>query len=482
MVMVMRGFWANPFARPVAAGLLAVVALLAAGCSSPPPDFKLNLVYLKAEERNGTLTETQVQELADALEGLFGTPDNPQVPQLEGVDAVAIMNPDYLRKAAGAVGSDELGRAHGLYRKHCVHCHGVTGDGAGPTAEFLNPYPRDYRRGTFKFKSTPGENPPTHADLKRVLIEGINGTSMPSFRLLDDDELEALVHYVRYLAIRGRVERALIRSSVSELEPDMHLLDFALAQTDPAEFKSQLDFILGEVESELKRWENPDTLVQPVPNAPAGWHAEGQEAQRAEAAGQWSVLTTDGRVLVGSKVTEADGELVVETAGGQTQRVAVADVEERKPLDELMEQYIARGKELFSGNVANCAQCHGTLALGDGQVTDYDEWTAEWTTKNNPPINPKTDINRVDAFRALGALPPRNIRPRNLRMGIYRGGRRPVDIYLRIKNGIAGTPMPAASSKLTDLDVWALVAYVRSLPYEPISQPPRDAAFQRDRL
>ena len=50
---------------------------------------------------------------------------------------------------------------------------------------------------------------------------------------------------------------------------------------------------------------------------------------------------------------------------------------------------------------------------------------------------------RLDRFLALGALEPRNIRPRNLRMDEFRGGRRPIDLYWRIHNGIAGAPMPA---------------------------------------
>jgi hypothetical protein len=36
-----------------------------------------------------------------------------------------------------------------LYRVQCVHCHGAEGGGDGPTAEFLNPLPRDYRH-TFR--------------------------------------------------------------------------------------------------------------------------------------------------------------------------------------------------------------------------------------------------------------------------------------------------------------------------------------------
>lgn len=495
--------------------------LLATGCSTPPPDFELNLVYLKMEERNGRLTETQLQELADAMDGLFGTPDHPVVPQLEGVDTAGVLNADYLTKAAGPVSSDELGRERGLYRKHCVHCHGVTGDGAGPTARFLNPYPRDYRPGIFKFKSTVGTNPPTHDDLKRILVNGINGTSMPSFRLLDDDELEALIHYVRYLSIRGRVERNIISASVAELDPDMHLLNFALAQSDPEQFQEQLGYLLEEVQAEFERWEDPKAQVKDVPTPPPGWLAEwsrdaepawivqtsgGQvhtgrvvsrdeeslvleapdggelefEPARIEREGPtWSALTEEGTLLTGLKISENEQEVrVLDAASGEEQAIAKGEIAQS---GDPMQVMVDRGKHLFFGNVANCAQCHGSLALGDGQVTDYDEWTSEWTVKNTPPIDPNKDIVRLNKYLDLGALPPRNILPRNLRMGIYRGGRRPVDIYLRIMNGIAGTPMPAASTKLAESDLWSIVAYVRSLPYEPISQPPDLTDFQRER-
>ncbi|OYW18898.1 MAG: hypothetical protein B7Z55_09805, partial [Planctomycetales bacterium 12-60-4] len=46
----------------------------------------------------------------------------------------------------------QLGRK--VYMKNCLHCHGVAGDGAGPTARYLNPKPRDYRLGVFKFTET----------------------------------------------------------------------------------------------------------------------------------------------------------------------------------------------------------------------------------------------------------------------------------------------------------------------------------------
>jgi mono/diheme cytochrome c family protein len=89
-------------------------------------------------------------------------------------------------------------------------------------------------------------------------------------------------------------------------------------------------------------------------------------------------------------------------------------------------------------------------------------------------------------------MPPRTIRPRNLRIGNYRGGNRPIDLFWRVRLGIEGTPMPAATLKqaddpnskgLTEDDIWDIVNYVQSLPDEVINNP-HDAvpANLRERL
>ena len=62
------------------------------------------------------------------------------------------------------------------------------------------------------------------------------------------------------------------------------------------------------------------------------------------------------------------------------------------------------------------------------------------------------------------SLEPRTIDPRNLRMGVYRGGRRPIDIYYRLAAGINGSGMPQAP--LNNEERWRVVDYVLSLPYE----------------
>ncbi len=395
--------------------------LLASGCGAPEAEFKVNTIYVRASdavESNRDFSKPhvsqQMKQLADVMAAVMGTPDNPHVPTLEDVDLSDILEMDKLEMAAGPVSSDELGRARGLYREHCVHCHGVSGDGMGPTARFLNPYPRDYRRGLFKFKSTPSNLPPSDDDLHRILMEGVAGTSMPSFRLLTEDERESLVQYVRYLAMRGEVERSLIffmsTEGYFEEDSDYSLMDLSLRDKDPEEFQLQLDTVKEAIAPVVERWVQADTAATEVPAPPENWNS-------------------------------------VES--------------------------IARGRELYFSTLANCFSCHGNAALGDGVLNDYDEWTKELTPK---------DPERLDELLSLGALPPRNIRPRNLREGIYRGGRRPIDMYWRIKNGITGTTMPAASRDLSDDDLWHIIAYVRQLPFESISQPGRPETFQRERL
>ena len=60
------------------------------------------------------------------------------------------------------------------------------------------------------------------------------------------------------------------------------------------------------------------------------------------------------------------------------------------------------------------------------------------------------------------------LRPNNLNRGVYRGGRRPIDIYWRIAKGITGAQMPSHYPGLiNEQQVWDLVNFVLHLPYEP---------------
>src|SRR5580658_2630776 len=77
------------------------------------------------------------------------------------------------------VGNGSQGKV--VYEKYCALCHGEQGDGKGHYGEDTTPVPRDFRQGTFKWRSTPSGSLPTDADLEKTLVTGLYGTSMSSF-------------------------------------------------------------------------------------------------------------------------------------------------------------------------------------------------------------------------------------------------------------------------------------------------------------
>ena len=97
----------------------SISAFLLSGCSRPP-EFRLNT---EGRDR-ASITVAQADAVRGAMEDLFGTPDKPNIPPDTGLRI------ELLRKAAGAVTSDAAGNQFGLFRRHCVTCHGISGDGA----------------------------------------------------------------------------------------------------------------------------------------------------------------------------------------------------------------------------------------------------------------------------------------------------------------------------------------------------------------
>ena len=196
-------------APPVARAALLFAMLASGGCSpTGPPQFALNLEGRDPQ----TVARAQAEAIAETLIKLFGTPNHPKVP--DGAD----LDLNRLELAAGPVYGDEDGTQHGLFRRHCARCHGVSGSGAGPAAAMLSPYPRDFRRGWFKYTSTTGGAKPIDADLERTLRAGVPGTAMPSFAMLPERQIDALLEYVKYLSIRGETELFLFGLVVDEDE------------------------------------------------------------------------------------------------------------------------------------------------------------------------------------------------------------------------------------------------------------------------
>ena len=55
------------------------------------------------------------------------------------------------------------------------------------------------------------------------------------------------------------------------------------------------------------------------------------------------------------------------------------------------------------------------------------------------------------------------LHPRDFNTGLFRGGHTGRDLYLRIHNGLAGTPMPRMETKYKPEERWAVVHYIQSL-------------------
>lgn len=281
---------------------------------------------------------------------------------------------------------------YALYRLHCLHCHGVSGDGAGPTAGFLWPKPRDFRRGIFKFTSTRSPKP-TREDLRRTIRHGIPNSSMPSFEaLMSPDELEQVLDYLVFLSLRGETELSLLNEA-------------SFAEEDDAETAITDEVALTAAQGVFDLWKSAD---EDVLNPP-------------------------------------------------------------EPRSESTDESLQRGKQLFLGQTPEklqCAGCHGPRGVGNGTnfvpegvfnaivfwgrpITDYDE--------------------AMQALWYSGSLDDwgNPLRPANLNRGMYKGGRRPIDLYWRIATGIKGAKMPAHEAALKPGQIWDLVNFVLALPDRP---------------
>ncbi len=205
--------------RTVAIGILSAAGLAAfIGLGLKPPvsasrySLRKEETALPADKR---LPEKNQAQIKAYLEKTFGTQESPKMPDAFGIPEA------------------NLRKGREFYRKQCLHCHGVTGDGLGTTAPFMIPRPRDYRPGIFKITSTAAGMKPLRQDLVETLRRGLPGTLMPAFNLFDEATLEAAADYVIHLSVRGETEILLFqahRDAIDEgEEPEESLGDDSLA-------------------------------------------------------------------------------------------------------------------------------------------------------------------------------------------------------------------------------------------------------------
>src|SRR5437762_13013768 len=99
------------FSFPTMVRISVYSALAAlAGCGAPVAEFRRYETYAhKVAASVGMekgFTATQRQDIDETMQALFGTPDQPELPAVEGIEVSKIINLSHLKLAAGRVGSD----------------------------------------------------------------------------------------------------------------------------------------------------------------------------------------------------------------------------------------------------------------------------------------------------------------------------------------------------------------------------------------
>ena len=86
--------------------------------------------------------------------------------------------------------------------------------------EYLYPWPRDFRKGIFKFRSTPTGTLPRDEDLYRTIIRGVPGTSMPAWEAaLSPEDTWALINLIKNFSPRFTSEPASTSIDIPEPPP-----------------------------------------------------------------------------------------------------------------------------------------------------------------------------------------------------------------------------------------------------------------------
>lgn len=179
-----------------------------------------------------TAGDTETEQTGDSTEAADGAAtDGATAEGAAAEETASAAEPAAPRKwtHAESVRNAGLKRGAQLYRLRCSGCHGISGDGNGPAAAGMQPKPRDYRRGVYKFTATPYGAKPARIDLVRTIRRGAKGTSMPAFPWMSDEDLDDIIDYITLLSQRGELEEyiTVVAGEEYDAEEAIPVEDFA---------------------------------------------------------------------------------------------------------------------------------------------------------------------------------------------------------------------------------------------------------------
>src|SRR5262245_34319955 len=130
-------------------------------------------------------------------------PEQPAPPPQSGASGDSVAPED--TKSSAAPSNEPAGGQ--LFATYCVSCHGATGSGDGPLAATLDPKPRNFRAGEFKYDTDADGKTGTVEDLANVIQNGAarygGSPLMAGFPTLPKEQVHELASYVRGLSGEG---------------------------------------------------------------------------------------------------------------------------------------------------------------------------------------------------------------------------------------------------------------------------------------
>jgi mono/diheme cytochrome c family protein len=189
-------------------------------------------------------------------------------------------------------------------------------NGRLPDGLRLDPRPRDFRPGKFKWKSTSIVARPTRHDLRETLRLGVPGTAMPPFKNVPAADVNSDVENVRWLSMAGEFASRL-----------------------NVEFTSA-GFGTDDVARRLADGENRSAILKEALD-----------------------MTKDATSPI---VDDALQEVMMAWETAEQEETIVRSGKQPTPSSD---QSVARGKSLFLHERLKCASCHGITGKGDGEYT-----------------------------------------------------------------------------------------------------------------
>ncbi|NLW95254.1 FTR1 family protein [Luteimonas wenzhouensis] len=340
-------------------GLALILACLPAGASESSVATTWRLLdyiavdYREAVAEGEVVNQLEYDEMLEfsqtAAEAIAALPPTPEAGRLQG-DAQALRQAildkgdpvDIARRARGLAAllvqahpiplvPDTLphhARGAELYARLCASCHGPTGAGDGPAGAGLDPPPID-------FTDRERADERSVFALYQVIEQGLEGTSMASYRGLPADDLWALATYSGALAY----PEALVEAGRARLDGDPALR----ASFDLARFVGQTP---ADLAAELGSAEDAAAVVAYLRRHP--------EALRQATDAEGAALATSRRLL-----REAMDAYRAGDATGARQRALSAYLDGFEPVEPLL---AARDKPLMVRIEAAMAQLRSGIA------------------------------------------------------------------------------------------------------------------------